>query len=114
MIFKLTIDGTDHTTRSDRDIRYAIIGRVLVPNSDSGPITGPDSSPVVEDSESGLGRRIDPGVLPKPDTGKTPASPGARQVLGWCATRDEAEVSLQRLFSQKLFSDLEIVPVGGK
>ena len=38
--------------------------------------------------------------------------PGERQVLGWCATRDEAEQSLQGLFAQRVFSDLEIVPAG--
>lgn len=111
MVFRITVDGIEHTTETDRDIHYAIIGRVPVPKSGSGP--GPGSN-VVEDSESGLGRRIDPGADATSGTGKTDPSFHLRQVLGWCATRDEAEVSLQKLFREKLFSNLEIVPVPGK
>lgn len=102
MLFRITIDGIEYATETDRDVRYAVIGRV--PASTTGPGT-------VEDTESGLGRRINPGVATDSGPGgKTPPS-AVRQVLGWCTTRDEAEVSLQKLFTQKLFSDLEIVPV---
>ncbi|RPH35166.1 hypothetical protein EHM92_06675 [bacterium] len=74
MVFTVTVDSTVHTTESDKDIRYAIVGRVVAEGGDA---------------QSG-GR--------------------ARRVLGWCASREEAEVSLQTLFSQGLFADLEIVP----
>jgi hypothetical protein len=78
MVYTVTVDGTVHTKESSREIRYAIIGRVVT---------------------------ADPAA-----TGVAPP-PKERQLLGWCSTRDEAERSLQTLFSQRLFSDLEIVPV---
>ncbi len=76
MVFTVTVDNVPHTTQSDRDIRFAIIGRIAA------------SEPQHTDIAAG---------------------PPLRQVLGWCATREEAEVSLQTLFSQGLFSDLEII-----
>jgi hypothetical protein len=80
MVYTITVDSTVHKTESDREIRYAIVGRIHAPEP------GPS------------------GIAPVPPL---------RQVLGWCATREEAEVSLQKLFSQGVFSDLEILPVSG-
>ncbi|MBP1647344.1 MAG: hypothetical protein H6Q30_789 [Bacteroidetes bacterium] len=76
MVFTVTVDGTVYRTDTDRDIGYAIIGRVAA------------GKPVAEG---------------------TATAPTPRQVLGWLASRDEAEISLQTLFRQGLFSDLEIV-----
>jgi hypothetical protein len=54
-----------------------------------------------------VGRIVSEGENPS----LTPAAPPPHQVLGHCTSREEAEVSLQTLFKQGLFSDLEIIEV---